>query len=158
MPIPEAKLWNALRALRPLGHHFRRQVEIGHRYYVDFCCHGAGLMIEVDGETHFWGDAPKRDQIRDAFLTGEGYRVFRVHNDEVMHNLDGVMTLVLKMLEAGPAHPSPWGGRDRAWGDSPRAEPSTYPIIEVSAPMAARDPELVAKVTECMPVVRSPAA
>ena len=107
MPIPEAKLWNALRALRPLGHHFRRQVEIGQRYHVDFCCHGAGLIIEVDGETHFWGDAPKRDQIRDAFLTGEGYRVLRVPNDEVMHNLDGVMTLVLKMLEAGPAHPSP---------------------------------------------------
>ena len=29
MSAPEAKLWNGLRALRPLGHHFRRQVPLG---------------------------------------------------------------------------------------------------------------------------------
>ncbi|MBJ3785909.1 endonuclease domain-containing protein [Devosia sediminis] len=106
MPIPEAKLWNALRLLRAQGYHFRRQVEIGRRYYVDFCCHASGLVIEVDGDTHFAGNAPARDRVRDAFLNGEGYRVLRVPNGEVMHNLEGVMTLVLHTL-ASPAHPSP---------------------------------------------------
>lgn len=52
MGAPEAKLWNALRELRLLGHHFRRQVPLG-RYYADFCCHKARLVIEVDGDTHF---------------------------------------------------------------------------------------------------------
>lgn len=107
MPIPEAKLWNALRMLRSQGHHFRRQVEIGRRYHVDFCFHASGLIIEVDGDTHYVGNAPERDQIRDAFLEGEGYQVLRVPNREVMHNLDGVMTLVLNALTAGPAPPSP---------------------------------------------------
>lgn len=107
MPIPEARLWNALRALRPLGYHFRRQVEIGQRYYVDFCCHNAGLVIEVDGDTHFIGDAPERDRVRDRFLEGEGYRVLRVPNGEVMHNLEGVMRLILGTLTADPAPPSP---------------------------------------------------
>lgn len=107
MPIPEAKLWHALRMLRAQGHHFRRQVEIGRRYYVDFCCHASKLVIEVDGDSHFLGNEPVRDQIRDAFLTGEGYRVLRVPNGEVMHNLDGVMILVLNMLTSHPAPPSP---------------------------------------------------
>jgi very-short-patch-repair endonuclease len=107
MPIPEAKLWSALRSLRPQGHHFRRQVEIGRRYYVDFCCHASGLIIEVDGDTHFVGNAPERDQARDAFLNSEGYRVLRVPNGEVMRNLDGVMILVLEALAVGPAPPSP---------------------------------------------------
>lgn len=107
MPAPEAKLWNALRTLRPQGHHFRRQVEIGQRYYVDFCCHASRLVIEVDGDTHFMGNAPKRDQVRDAFLAREGYRVLRVTNDEVMRNLEGVMVPVGSALAAGPAPPSP---------------------------------------------------
>jgi very-short-patch-repair endonuclease len=107
MPAPEIKLWTALRTLRSQGHHFRRQVEIGRRYYVDFCCHASKLVIEVDGDSHFVGDEQVRDQIRDAFLSGEGYRVLRVPNREVMHNLDGVMTLVLDMLDARPAPPSP---------------------------------------------------
>jgi len=107
MPVTEIRLWKALRMLRSQGHHFRRQVEIGRRYYVDFCCHASKLVIEVDGETHFVGNTPERDQVRDAFLIGEGYRVLRVPNDQVMHNLDGVMMLVLNALTADPAPPSP---------------------------------------------------
>ncbi len=107
MAIPEAKLWSALRLLRAQGYHFRRQVEIGRRYYVDFCCHASGLIVEVDGDTHFVGGGPMRDQIRDGFLTGEGYRVLRVPNGEVMHNLEGVMAVVLNALRDGPAPPSP---------------------------------------------------
>jgi very-short-patch-repair endonuclease len=99
MPAPEAKLWNALRALRPLGHHFRRQVEIGDRYYADFCCHGARLIIEVDGDTHYISGAPERDRIRDAFLSQAGYTVLRVTNLDVMQNLDGVITVILQALE-----------------------------------------------------------
>ncbi|WP_143154498.1 DUF559 domain-containing protein [Devosia limi] len=45
MSTPEAKLWNALRELRPLGYHFRRQVPLG-PYYADFVCHRSCLVIE----------------------------------------------------------------------------------------------------------------
>lgn len=105
MSAPEAKLWNALRELRGHGHHFRRQVPMG-RYYADFCCHKARLVVEVDGDLHFSDEAMARDRVRDTFVRGEGYRVLRVTNVAVMGNLEGVMTLVLAALgEPPPSFP-----------------------------------------------------
>ena len=98
MNAPEAKLWNALRELRRLGHHFRRQVPMGN-YYADFCCHKACLIVEVDGDTHYTEAAIAHDAIRDAFLRREGYRVLRVTNLDVMRNLDGVLTEILRLLD-----------------------------------------------------------
>lgn len=118
IPPTEAKLWNALRELKPLGYHFRRQVPIG-RYYADFACHRERLVIEVDGETHFIGSAPAYDTTRDTFIRSEGYRVLRFPNPEVMHNLEGVMAVLMRILEASERvttptlNPSPQGGGRR---------------------------------------------
>ena len=101
MPAPEAKLWNALRELRPLGHHFRRQVQIG-PYYADFCSHKRCLIIEVDGDTHFQEAAVAYDAARDAVLRREGYRILRVTSEDVMRNIDGVLTMVLSLLDQPP--------------------------------------------------------
>ncbi|MGV3575942.1 MAG: endonuclease domain-containing protein [Devosia sp.] len=99
MPSPEAKLWQALRELRTQGHHFRRQVQIG-PYYVDFLCHGSKLAIEVDGDTHFIGNAPSYDEHRDQRIAADGFRMIRFTNHEVMTNLDGVLEAVLSALAA----------------------------------------------------------
>ena len=101
MPAPEARLWNALREIRPLGYHFRRQVPLG-CYYADFACHARRLVIEVDGDTHGSEAAAMHDAQRDAFIAAQGYRILRVGNDEVMHNLDGVMSHILALLELPP--------------------------------------------------------
>jgi very-short-patch-repair endonuclease len=87
-------MWNALRTLKPLGFHFRRQVPLG-RYYADFACHHPRLVIEIDGLSH---TSPAYDAARDAFMMGEGYRVLRVGNDDVLRELDGVMQLVQHAL------------------------------------------------------------
>lgn len=96
MPPAEATMWNALRALKPLGFHFRRQVPLG-RYYADFTCHHPKLVIEIDGPTHL---SPAYDAERDRFMRAEGYRVLRVSNDDVRYNLDGVIRAVLAALGA----------------------------------------------------------
>ena len=118
MPPMEAKLWNALRELKALGFHFRRQVPVG-RYYADFAAHAQRLIVEVDGETHFGGTGPAYDSTPDDFIRGEGYSILRVTNHDVAQHLDGVMALVLARLEA-PEHsatptlnPSPQGGGRR---------------------------------------------
>ncbi len=50
MTHAETILWNEIRANK-LGVHFRRhQVIAG--FIVDFYCHAANLVIEVDGEIH----------------------------------------------------------------------------------------------------------
>jgi very-short-patch-repair endonuclease len=94
MPRPEAIMWNALRSLKPLGIHFRRQVPLG-PYYADFACHHPRLVIEIDGRTH---TDPDYDAARDVFIEREGYRVLRVGNDDVLRELDGVMRAVQHAL------------------------------------------------------------
>ena len=74
---PERKLWWHLRYRLPVqGTHFRRQVPIG-RYIVDFVCHAAKLVIEIDGGQHFETEQERRDRRRDAFLRDSGFRIPR---------------------------------------------------------------------------------
>ena len=99
MPPAEAAMWNALRAIKPLGLHFRRQVPLG-RYYADFACHHAKLVIELDGETH--GHTQAYDQERDRFMRSEGYEVMRFSNYDARGNIEGVMQVELTWLEDKP--------------------------------------------------------
>ena len=85
-------MWNALRSLKPLGLHFRRQVPLG-RYYADFACFHPKLVIEVDGWTH---NDQEYDEARDAFMCGEGFTVLRVTHDDVRFHRDDVVREVLR--------------------------------------------------------------
>jgi very-short-patch-repair endonuclease len=109
MSPAEASLWNALRTLKPVGHHFRRQVPLG-PYFADFCCHKSKLVVEVDGDSHFVGDGPRKDAIRDRYIQGEGYRVLRVTNADVLRNLPGVIEAILLALDEPPPSIPPHKG------------------------------------------------
>jgi very-short-patch-repair endonuclease len=87
----EMKLWFALRDRRLDGLKFVRQASIG-RHVVDFVCRAARLAIEVDGGQH--ADSAS-DQVRDAFLTAEGYRVLRFWNSDVLRNIHGVLETIV---------------------------------------------------------------
>ena len=76
------------------------------RYFADFCSHRAKLIIEVDGGQHAL-DA-ERDATRTRFLEGEGYRVLRFWNNDVLGNLEGVISTI------APAIPSPLVGEGGA--------------------------------------------
>ena len=99
--VPERRMWRLLHPFRTDGFHFRKQEQIG-PFYVDFACHHARLVIEVDGDTHFTDAGQEDDARRDEFLRYEGYTVLRFTNDEVMRNEDGVFTLVAAALEGRP--------------------------------------------------------
>ena len=86
-------IWNAIRAGRLGGACFRRQTPIG-PFIVDFVCHSAGLIIEIDGGQHFESDHMRRDASRDAFLMSKGYRVLRFNNYDVMTNRQGVLEAI----------------------------------------------------------------
>ena len=91
---PERLLWGQLRAHRQDGLAFRRQAPMG-PYVVDFACHAARLVIELDGGGHSWANRSSRDATRDAWLADRGYRVLRFWNDEVVRNLHGVVETIL---------------------------------------------------------------
>lgn len=97
MTDAERLLWRHLRASQ-LGHRFRRQHPIG-PYIVDFACLSAGLVIEVDGGQHF---EPVSDARRDAFLRGEGFRLLRFWNNDVLQNPEGALGMILQQLSDGP--------------------------------------------------------
>jgi very-short-patch-repair endonuclease len=97
----ERRLWHALRArCRPWK--FRRQHPIGHRV-VDFACPAGKLVIEIDGGQHAANHVA--DAARSAELAGHGYRVIRFWNNEVMENMDGVLLVVLGVLDEAPTSP-----------------------------------------------------
>ena len=104
MTDAERKLWRHLRALLPSSH-WRRQATIG-PYFADFACHDARLVIEVDGGQHNLEDQAGAKSKRTAYLEAQGYRVLRFWNNEVLGNIDGVMTIITEALSPGAApHP-----------------------------------------------------
>ncbi|MCX8475216.1 MAG: DUF559 domain-containing protein [Sphingomonas sp.] len=88
--VLKAELRRGLPAAR-----FRHQVPFG-PYHADFCSHTARLIVEVDDATH--ADRRDRDAARTDFLSGEGYRVLRFWNNDVMSNIEGVMAEIARNL------------------------------------------------------------
>jgi adenine-specific DNA-methyltransferase len=86
---PEQLLWARLRH-RQLGAKFRRQHQLG-PYIADFYCREAGLVVEVDGETHFTAQAIAHDCTRDAWMEQLSLTVRRFSASEIASNLDGVV-------------------------------------------------------------------
>ena len=62
---------------------FKRQFPIGN-YIVDFYCHKAKLVIELDGSQHCTPEEIAYDQRRTAYLEQQGLLVLRHSNLDVM--------------------------------------------------------------------------
>ena len=102
--IPERILWVALRKLKPFGLHFRRQAPIG-VYIVDFVCHSAQIVVEVDGSQHGEPDAVRRDAERTKFLESQGYRVLRFGNVDVTQNSANIADAIYEIARHCNPHP-----------------------------------------------------
>jgi very-short-patch-repair endonuclease len=103
MSLPEVLLCQVLRT-KPEGLKFRRQFPIG-PITADFACLEQRLIIEVDGESHSFGDRPRRDAARDAMLRREGFAVLRIVARDVLKDLDSVIHgIVAACIDVGPLH------------------------------------------------------
>jgi very-short-patch-repair endonuclease len=87
MTPAEKILWQQLRANK-LGVHFRRQQVIA-GFIVDFYCHKATLVIEVDGDIHDLQQ--EEDARREKVLREMGLRIVRFGNEEVERDLSVVV-------------------------------------------------------------------
>ena len=95
MTEAECILWQHLRAHRLHGLHFRRQ-QIIDGFIVDFYCHAAGLVVEVDGSIH--EQQTGEDAERDLALSRRGLRVLRIGNQEVIGEIDGVLAKIAEVV------------------------------------------------------------
>jgi very-short-patch-repair endonuclease len=76
----EALIWRAVRDRRCEGAKFRRQATIGD-FIVDFVCYEQRLIVEIDGPSHEDAEQQARDQERDIWLKGQGFRMLRLPNE-----------------------------------------------------------------------------
>ncbi len=88
-------LWERLRGSRFHGAKFRRQVPFD-RFVVDFYCHAAKLVVELDGKQHEWFS--DYDAGRTEVLERVGLRVIRFTNAEVCDDLDSALLRIYAEL------------------------------------------------------------
>ena len=99
MTRAETLLWRYLKANHVEGLSFRRQTPMG-PYIVDFVCHAARVVVELDGDTHDFEAQQRGDGVRDAWLASRGYVVQRFTNDDVLSNLEGVLVSIREVASA----------------------------------------------------------
>ena len=68
---------------------FLRQKVIDN-YIVDFYCHSARLIIELDGSQHYEEKGLLKDKIRTERIKLRNLAVIRIPNNEVNRNFEGV--------------------------------------------------------------------
>jgi very-short-patch-repair endonuclease len=118
MSLPEVLLWQVLRA-RPNGLKFRRQFPVG-QITTDFACLDCRLAIEVDGDSHSFGDQPRRDAARDILLQRNGFTVMRIPARDVLRDLNAVVTGIVSICsDVGPLHQPAAGPPPRPGEDLP---------------------------------------
>src|ERR1044071_5127363 len=94
MTPAEQILWQELRANKQ-GVHFRRQQIIA-GFIVDFYCHRAALVLEVDGDIH---DLQKEDDAkRDKALSEMGLKIVRFRNEDVIRDLPTVLEDIKRLI------------------------------------------------------------
>ena len=113
MTRAERVLWARLRDRQLDGCKFVRQEPVG-PYFGDFVCRARRLVVEVDGGQH--SDSPA-DRRRDADLAALGYRLARFWNNDVLHNIDGVIETLRLTLNAPHPVPLPARGEREPGGD-----------------------------------------
>jgi len=67
-------------------------------FIVDFYSHEYKLVIEVDGEVHNDKESGEYDLGRTAELNKFGIKVIRFTNDDVIFNIESVITRILEVI------------------------------------------------------------
>ena len=96
MTPAERRLWSELRTNRLDGWHFRRQ-QIVDGFIVDFYCHRAGLIIEVDGPIH--DSQQDMDAEREVLFLNRGFKIIRFTNDQVINEMPSVLKDIRRNLQ-----------------------------------------------------------
>ncbi|MDR7118225.1 DUF559 domain-containing protein [Caulobacter sp. BE254] len=95
--LVERTLWAPVRNRRLGGFKFLRQVAID-RYFADFVCEAAKVIVELDGPAH--DGREDYDARRTETLELFGYVVVRYRNERVLADPDGTADEILAVLRS----------------------------------------------------------
>uniref|UniRef100_UPI0040475ACA endonuclease domain-containing protein n=1 Tax=Algoriphagus sp. TaxID=1872435 RepID=UPI0040475ACA len=88
--LSEILLWQKIRASQFRGYAFNRQKPLGN-YIVDFYCLKLDLVIEVDGNSHFFEESVVEDQERQKVIERMGVNFLRYSDLEVKRSMPSVL-------------------------------------------------------------------
>ena len=91
MTKEERHLWYDFLKNYPVPFHRQYSFE---NYIVDFYCHQAKLVLELDGSQHCSSEKIEYDRKRTAFLESKGLYVLRISNLDVMRQFRSVCEMV----------------------------------------------------------------
>lgn len=97
MTQEEEKLWNRLKGKQIGGLRFRRQHPI-ETFIVDFYCHSAKLVIELDGTIHLQQRA--EDEKRTEAIEKYNIQVIRFTNEDIIDDLNSVITVITNTVKS----------------------------------------------------------
>ncbi|MFT7345479.1 MAG: very-short-patch-repair endonuclease [Lentimonas sp.] len=92
----EKHIWKALLSREKTGVAFKRQRPIDF-FIVDFFAQEVGLIIEIDGSSHF--NKGEYDYYRQTKLETLGFMVIRFSEGEVIQDLDSVGQQIIRAIE-----------------------------------------------------------
>jgi very-short-patch-repair endonuclease len=92
----EKFIWKSLLKQKKLGVGFKRQRPIGN-FIVDFFSQEIGLIIEIDGSSHF--NKGDYDAFRDSKLKSFGFTIIRFSEGEVLNNIDEIYLKLIYTIE-----------------------------------------------------------
>src|SRR5690606_13683450 len=124
-----------------------RQQHLIDAFIADFVCLDRKLIIEVDGDIHDFQQ--EKDKEREDVLKELGYTILRFKNEEVLGDIDSVISKIKDNLDVLPSgKDSGWeaSGKDLGWEISVfTTRPDT--IFGVTFMTLAPELELVKKIT-----------
>ena len=103
MTKEERHLWYDF--LRSYPIRFLRQKVIDN-YIVDFYCHQARLVIELDGSQHYEPNMLLNDHIRTQKIAQRGLTVMRIPNNAISENFRGVCEYIDNFIMKSPSQKS----------------------------------------------------
>jgi len=127
MTPQEKRLWYECLSTYPVR--FQRQKAIGN-YIVDFYCHKAKVIIEVDGYHHYTQDGIKYDNERSAAFNSVGLHVIRLSNSQIDNSFQDACALIHKCVSLRTL---PQSLRDSPLGEGAPESPMPPSQREVTA-------------------------
>jgi len=98
MTKAEQVLWEHLQKNKVGGYRFKPQHPIKF-FIVDFYCHKAKLVIEIDGNIHEIQQIKERDEGRTYEINELGLKLIRFTNDEVINETKKVVEKIIEELQ-----------------------------------------------------------
>ncbi len=96
MTKAEEALWfSFLRGYIPRVHRQRPMAN----FIVDFYIPKAGLVIEIDGDSHFQEGGKQKDKMRDLVLKNLNLEVLRFTNNDIFQSFDAVREEIHKVVQ-----------------------------------------------------------